>query len=120
MAGEAIEQRILPGRSPASTGFEGAHGNGIGHPPQHPGGVDDVLLGLSLHGLPAVERHRRFQAESDVGFRAKEDQSQDPTLQATGELALFDSSGEFQHRLDVSGRPILQGQEITLGHGTFG
>jgi len=55
-----------------------------------------------------------------MGVRAEEDQAQSPTLQATGELALFDSSSELQHRLDVRGRPIFEGQKITLGHGTFG
>ena len=55
-----------------------------------------------------------------MGVRAEEDQPQGPALQATGELALFDSSGQFQHRLDVGGGPVFEGQKITLGHGTFG
>jgi hypothetical protein len=28
--------------------------------------------------------------------------------------------GELQQRLDVLGRPVFEGQKITLGHGTFG
>ena len=91
-ASECREQRVLPSGGPASIRFVGPHGNSVNHPSQHPGGVDEMRLGLGLHGLPAVKRHRRFQTKRDMGVRAKEHQSQSPTLQATREAPPFDSS----------------------------
>ena len=132
---EVVDDAVLPGRRPVAAARKAPDAERIGVAAEHAGGIDDVLDGVAVHDgaglglqrpaslprlehhrVPAVEEHGGLEAGAGAEARVHEDHRQHLLLEPPRHLAALDPGGQPQQALHLLGAPVLQGQEVALGH----